>query len=115
MLFNENPNEMGRAIADFHRARGRADLKELLSHLTGESNQLLSYDEVRQKLVLQGGTERGVRDIPLDAIVGSVGRYTLSNIKTALLDTRYPRCYTPYDAVRHRMPNNQISVSTIFS
>ena len=76
MLFNENPNEMGSAIADFHRARGRADLKELLSRLTGESNQLLSYDEVRQKLQLQGGTERGVRDIPLDAIVGSVGRYT---------------------------------------
>jgi nucleotide-binding universal stress UspA family protein len=76
MLFDENPNEMGSAIADFHRARGRADLKELLSRLTGESNQLLSYDLVRQKLQLQGGTERGIRDIPLDAIVGSVGRYT---------------------------------------
>ncbi len=76
MLFDENPNEMGSAIADFHRARGRADLKELLARLTGASNQLLSYDEVRQKLQLQGGIERGIRDIPLDAIVGSVGRYT---------------------------------------
>lgn len=76
MLFDENPNEMGSAIADFHRARSRADLKELLSRLTGESNQLLSYEEVRQKFQLQGGTERGVRDVPLDAIVGSVGRYT---------------------------------------
>jgi hypothetical protein len=76
MLFDENSNEMGSAIADFHRARGRADLKELLSRLKGESNKLLSYDEVRQKLQLQGGTERGIFDIPLDAIVGSVGRYT---------------------------------------
>jgi nucleotide-binding universal stress UspA family protein len=76
MLFDENPNEMGSAIADFHRARGRADLKELLARLTGASNQLLSYDEVRQKLQLQGGIERGIHDIPLDAIVGSVGRYT---------------------------------------
>jgi nucleotide-binding universal stress UspA family protein len=75
MLFDETPNEMGSAIADFHRARGRADLKELLARLRGESNQLLSYDEVRQKLQLQGGMERGVRDIPLEAIVGSVGRY----------------------------------------
>ena len=75
MLFDETPNEMGSAIADFHRARGRADLKELLARLKGESNQLLSYEEVRQKLQLQGGMERGVRDIPLDAIVGSVGRY----------------------------------------
>lgn len=76
MFFDENPNDLGSAIADFHRARSRADLKELLSRLTGESNQLLSYDEVRQKLQLQGGMERGVRDIPMDAIVGSVGRYT---------------------------------------
>jgi nucleotide-binding universal stress UspA family protein len=75
MFFDETPNEMGSAIADFHRARGRADLKELLARLKGESNQLLSYDEVRQKLQLQGGMERGIRDIPLDAIVGSVGRY----------------------------------------
>jgi nucleotide-binding universal stress UspA family protein len=76
MLLDENPIEMGSAIADFHRARNRADLKELLSRLKGESNQLLSYDEVRQKFQLQGGTERGIRDVPLDAIVGSVGRYT---------------------------------------
>jgi len=64
------------AIEDFRRARSQADLKELLSRLTGESNQLLSFDEVRQMLRLQGGTSRGVQDIPLDAIVGSVGRYT---------------------------------------
>jgi nucleotide-binding universal stress UspA family protein len=76
MFFDENPNKLSSAIADFHRARGRADLKELLSRLTGESNQLLSYDEVRQKLQLQGGMARGIRDIPLDAIVGSVGRYS---------------------------------------
>src|SRR5512137_161449 len=75
MLDEENPNELGSAMADFHRARNRADLKELLSRLTGESNQLLSYDEVRQKLRIQGGTQRGIRDIRIDAIVGSVGRY----------------------------------------
>jgi nucleotide-binding universal stress UspA family protein len=76
MDYQENRYEMSSAIADFHRARNRADLKELLARLRGESNTLFSYDEVRQKLHLQGGMERGVRDIPLDAIVGSVGRYT---------------------------------------
>jgi len=68
--------EINQAIEDFHRARNQANLKELLGRLTGESTQLLSYDEVRQKLRVQGGIERGVQDIPLDAIVGSVGRYT---------------------------------------
>jgi nucleotide-binding universal stress UspA family protein len=64
------------AIADFRRARSRADLKELLARLAGESTQLLSYDEVRNQLKLMGFTERGLQDIPLDAIVGSVGRYS---------------------------------------
>lgn len=66
----------GKAIEDFRRARSQADLRELLSRLTGASNQLLSFDEVRRLLKAEGSSERGVRDIPLDAIVGSVGRYT---------------------------------------
>jgi nucleotide-binding universal stress UspA family protein len=68
--------DLANAIDDFRRARNRADLKGMLYQLKGESNQLLSYDEVRRMLRLQGGTARGIQDIPLDAIVGSVGRYT---------------------------------------
>ena len=36
---------------------------------------MLSYEDVRQKLRAYGSSERGLQDIPLDAIVGSVGRY----------------------------------------
>jgi nucleotide-binding universal stress UspA family protein len=64
------------ALMDFRRARSQGELKELLARLTGESSQLLSYDEVRQALNVAGGVDRGVQDIPLDAIVGSVGRYS---------------------------------------
>jgi nucleotide-binding universal stress UspA family protein len=63
------------AIDDFHRARNQAALKEILARITGESTQLLSFDEVRKKLKFTGSYEKGLRDIPLDAIVGSVGRY----------------------------------------
>ena len=63
------------AIEDFRAARTRAALKEILARFTGEPTRLLSYDEVREKLRLQGAAERGLKDIPLDAIVGSVGRY----------------------------------------
>ena len=56
-------------------ARRRADLQEILARFTGQNTQLLSFDEVREKLKIQGSAERGVKDIPLDAIVGSVGRY----------------------------------------
>ena len=63
------------AVADFHRARRQATLQQILARLTGRSVDLLSYDEVRRKLqARQEGASR-LKDIPLDAIVGSVGRY----------------------------------------
>src|SRR5512137_2816390 len=64
------------ALNDFNEARLQASLQEALARLTGRSNELLSYDEVAQKLKLNVRSERGVFDIPLDAIVGSVGRYS---------------------------------------
>jgi nucleotide-binding universal stress UspA family protein len=69
-------NDYLSALNDFNRARNQAQLKQLLARLTGAQVQLLSFDVVRQTLRLQGGIERGLQDIPLDAIVGSVGRYT---------------------------------------
>lgn len=64
------------AIHDFQSAHQRAAVQEILARLTGKSNELLSYDEVADKLKLRVRTERGLQQIPLDAIVGSVGRYT---------------------------------------
>lgn len=64
------------ALEDFKRARRKAALQEVLSQFGGRSTNLLSFEEVRQKLKLQTGRSRGLQDIPLDAIVGSVDRYT---------------------------------------
>ena len=64
------------AILDFQSARQRASIQEVLARVTGKSNQLLSYNEVAEKLKLRARTERGVQHIPLNAIVGSVGRNT---------------------------------------
>lgn len=47
-----------------------------MASLTGKSAALLSYDEVKEKLKASGGSVRGLQEIPLAAIVGSVGRYT---------------------------------------
>ena len=51
-------------------------MQEVLARLTGRSNELLSYDEVVQKLKLHTRIDRGIQNIPVKAIVGSVGRYT---------------------------------------
>jgi hypothetical protein len=64
------------ALQDFNDARLKGSLQEALARLTGKSNELLSYDEVAQKLKLRARSDRGIQEIPVDAIVGSVGRYT---------------------------------------
>jgi nucleotide-binding universal stress UspA family protein len=46
-----------------------------MARLTGRSTDLLAYDEVREKLKAKRVGERRLEEIPLDAIVGSVGRY----------------------------------------
>jgi len=64
------------AAEDFARARRRAAMEEITARLTRKSAALLSYEEVSEKLHASGATPRGVQEIPLDAIVGSVGRYS---------------------------------------
>jgi nucleotide-binding universal stress UspA family protein len=64
------------ALRDFQDARLKGSLQEILARLTGRSNELLSYDEVAQKLKLRARADRGVYEIPVNAIVGSVDRYT---------------------------------------
>jgi nucleotide-binding universal stress UspA family protein len=71
-----NPLNYRDALQDFNNARRKAAMQEVLARLTGKSNELLSYEEVAKKLKLNVRTERGVHEIPVKAIVGSLGRYT---------------------------------------
>ncbi|MBE2222487.1 MAG: universal stress protein [Anaerolineae bacterium] len=71
---DSNKNDYRSALEDFERARRQAALQQTLARLRGESVDLLKYDEVRKQLKVTGMAERGIQEIPLDAIVGSVGR-----------------------------------------
>jgi nucleotide-binding universal stress UspA family protein/uncharacterized ParB-like nuclease family protein len=64
------------AINDFRQARMKAELQQVTAALTGRSVELLSYEEVAHKLRVTGRTVRGLQPVPVEAIVGSVGRYT---------------------------------------
>ncbi|MEX2535945.1 MAG: universal stress protein [Trueperaceae bacterium] len=66
--------DMATAVNDFWRARRRANLREALSFLRREPG-LLSYDDVRRKLRAVEASTAKLEEVPLDAIVGSVGRY----------------------------------------
>ncbi len=46
-----------------------------MARLTGQPTELLSFEQVRESLRGISGLPRGLQEIPLDAIVGSVGRY----------------------------------------
>jgi hypothetical protein len=63
------------ADSEFEWSRLKGFFQRVLGSLSGHSQELLSFDEVREKLRLGGPIYRGVQDVPLDQIVGSVDRY----------------------------------------
>lgn len=66
-----------KALDDYKKARRGAAVQELMARLVGntEDTELLSYDEVRQQLRAIEKSAEHLEEIPLDAIIGSVGRY----------------------------------------
>ena len=74
-MSTNNPYYYQSALEDFNQARRQAAMQQLLSRFTGEQTELLSYDDVKQKLKVTNVRERGLQEIPVDKIIGSVGRY----------------------------------------
>ncbi len=66
---------MVEAARNFQSARMSAFWQAAWALLTGKSIDLLSFDEVRQRLRLHDERYIGLQEIPIDKIVGSVGRY----------------------------------------
>lgn len=64
-----------KAWAAFSRARRKAFWRKIWAALRGQPNDLLSYEQVREKLHLGGLVYRGVQSVPVERIVGSLDRY----------------------------------------
>ncbi len=63
------------AMNDFRSARRKASMQSLLDRISGKSEELLSFEEISHRLKLTGQRRKYLTEIPLDAIIGSVGRY----------------------------------------
>ncbi len=63
------------AGADYRRARRKAFMRGVLSWFKRSDNALLAFDDVRRGIHAQAQREGGLREVPIDQIVGSVGRY----------------------------------------
>ncbi len=77
-MYGADENSVGarlEAQASWDRARQAAFFEELLARLPERSTDLLSFEEVREYLRLTHKTYRGLQEIPLARIRGSVGRY----------------------------------------
>lgn len=71
------PDQLRReaAVNDFKRARKKAAFQQMVARLRGQSADLLAYEDVCRHLKAADAATQGVQEIPLAAIVGSVGRY----------------------------------------
>lgn len=69
------PMHLVAALDDFHRARSMALLQTVVARVRGKSSDLFSFDDVAGRLHVTGKAAAGRHTIPLEAIVGSVGRY----------------------------------------
>ena len=72
-MSNEIINE--RVKADFGRARFKSFINQAFALISGKKNNLLSYDEIKEKLHIGGPIYRGVKTVKVNQIIGSLNRY----------------------------------------
>jgi len=63
------------AQSEFEKARHQAEVVRLTSWLLGRDARLLPFDAIRRNLRQQSPLYRGVQDVPIERVIGSVGRY----------------------------------------
>lgn len=60
---------------EFDHARRQAEIDRLTNWLIGRDSRLLPFDTIRRNLRQQSPLYRGIQQVALDQIIGSVGRY----------------------------------------
>ena len=62
-------------VSKFNSARSKAFWEEMFGLVRGKTVELMSFDDVRARLNLREEHYKGIQDVPLDKIAGSVGRH----------------------------------------
>jgi hypothetical protein len=70
------PDQLSERVrSDFSRARFKAFLNKVWGAISGHPTNLLSYDDIKERLHIGGPIYRGVQTIHIEQIVGSLNRY----------------------------------------
>jgi hypothetical protein len=105
-------------VNKFQGLRGKAFLQEMMSLLRGQSAELLSFEDVRARLRLREESYKGLQDIPLNRIVGSVGRhkdFTSAFLpKTNEMRDRWSRVYAKMNSLEGVPPIEVYQVDDVY-
>ncbi|MGJ3239437.1 MAG: hypothetical protein ACFE0Q_12075 [Anaerolineae bacterium] len=105
-------------VNKFQSVRSKAFFSEMLNLLRGQSAELLSFDDVRARLRLREESYKGLQDIPLDKIVGSVGRhkdFTSTFLpKTNEMKERWSRVYAKMNSLEGVPPIEVYQVDDVY-
>lgn len=105
-------------VSKFNSMRSRAFWEDVINLLRGQSSELISFDDVRTRLRLRAESYRGLMDIPLDKIRGSVGRYTdfTANFlpKSSDMRDRWSRVYAKVNSLEGVPPIDVYKVGDVY-
>jgi hypothetical protein len=105
-------------ISKFQAARSRAFWQEMLGLLRGKSAELLSFEDIRARLRLREESYKGLQDVPLDQIVGSVGRYKdfTSNFlpRSGQMQERWSRVYAAASSMEGLSPVELYKIGDVY-
>lgn len=91
---------------------------EMLGLIFRNDVQLLSFDDVKSRLRLREESYKGLQDVPLDRIVGSVGRYkdfTNSFLpKNTTMRDRWSRVYARFNSLEGLPPIELYQVDDVY-
>jgi hypothetical protein len=102
----------------FQTARRKAFWQEMVSLLRGQSTELMSFDDIKTRLRLREESYKGLQNVPLDQIVGSVGRYrdfTSSFLpKKSTSPDRWSRVYAQVNSLEGVPPIELYKVGDVY-
>ena len=105
-------------VNKFQGIRTKAFFSEMMSLLRGQSAELLSFDDVRARLRLREESYKGLQDILVDKIVGSVGRHKdFTNQflpKTNEMKERWSRVYAKMNSMEGVPPIEVYQVDDVY-
>lgn len=102
----------------FNSARVRAFWQDMFNHLRGKPAELLSFDDIRQRLRLREESYKGLQEVPLEKIAGSVGRYRDFDVnflpKKVEMRDRWSRVYAQANSMTGLPPIELYKVGDVY-